>query len=625
MESVQVRKNLPKLFHQGLWLCSLIGVTACSHWDFHRESPGRFTSQAARVKNEAPLGLALPPPNSNQVNETYMGTKADYHFTLAESYALQGEASKAVENYKLALIYDQKSPQIRYRLALEYVKLGLVTEAIAQCQEALKSSPQHRDSALLLGGLLSAMGLYDQALDLYGKLLKAHPHDENILLFMGSVYAEKGDFSKAIAHFKKMVRNPKLKDKSQAWYFLGRVYSSKPRPELENAISSYVTSLKLDPESLDVVLALGKIYQALREKQKAKRLYSDYQNEHGNHHLVAERLAKIHLEDEEFEKALVQLRWVEAHDPRNLNVSLKVALLMIEQKQYQGAITKLKAILKKSPDSEKVRFYLGALYEEVKNYGAAIEQFDKVQFGSPFYEEAVLHSAYLHQLMGSVEGAITRVKEGLRHQKGQVKLWVLHASLLTEAQQTKEAQKVLQSALQLFPKETQIHFQLGSLYDNMGEKHKTIEQMEKVLGLDENHIQALNYLAYLYAQEATNLKKAEQLVRKALKLKPGDGFIMDTLGWVLFKQDRIEEAVKTLEKAHRKESQEPIIAEHLGDAYFRHQLHGKAKEMYRKAVRLEKNKAKRTKIQMKISSMEQGIQAERARRSSQRTRRPASN
>ena len=144
--------------------------------------------------------------------------------------------------------------------------------------------------------------------------------------------------------------------------------------------------------------------------------------------------------------------------------------------------------------------------------------------------------------------------------------------------------------------------------------------MEKVLGLDENHVQALNYLAYVYADGTRNLEIAEKLVRKALKLQPGDGFIMDTLGWVLFKQDRVAEAVKILERAHKKEGKEAIIAEHLGDAYFRHKLPRKAKEMYERAADLEKNSTTKEKIQSKISSIEQKLQAEKSRS----TRLPAS-
>ena len=596
-------------------------VAGCSHLGLDSSSKGTFISQAARVQNEAPNDFMIPDQQAERVDDTYMNTKADYHFTIAESYSLQEESSKAVENYKLALVYDPKSPQIRYRLALEYVKLGLVTESMNQCQEALKSNPKHKDSALLLGGLMSAMHLYDQALELYQKMLTFYPDDTETLLFIGALYAEKSEFDRSINHFRKMVRNPKIKDKSQAWYYLGRVYSSKPNPEMKNAESAYVTSLKLKPDSLDVVLALGTVYENTDQNSKLKRLFADYQEEHGSHHMIAERLAQMYLNEDNLEKAIEQLKVVESYDFQNLNISLKIALIMIEQKQYQPAIAKLEGILQRYPDSEKVRFYLGALYEEIKDYRAAIQQFDTIKFGSSYFEDAVMHSSYLHKLMGNLDRAIAKVKDGIYHKKDSAKFWILHASLLDEDNKITEAEAVLNEALKLFPEDIQIHFQLGSVYDRMGKKDKTVEHMQKVLGLDENHVQALNYLAYVYADGTRNLEVAEKLVRKALKLQPGDGFIMDTLGWVLFKQDRVAEAVKVLEKAHKKEGSEAIIAEHLGDAYFRNKLPRKAKAMYKKAVALEKNDATKEKIQSKIQSIEQKLQAEKSR---QPVRLPAS-
>ncbi len=596
-------------------------IAGCSHMGLDSSTKSPFISQAARVKNEAPVELRIPDQKSDQVNDTYMSTKADYHFTLAESHSLQDDAAKAVENYKLALVYDQDSPQIRYRLALEYVKLGLVTEAMTQCQDALKSDPKHKDSALLLGGLLSAMHMYDQALELYQTTLGYYPNDLETSLFIGALHAEKGEFDKSIAHFKKMVRNSKIKDKSQPWYYLGRVYSSKPNPEFQNAESAFVTSLKLDPEAIDVVMALGALYEAREQESKLKRLYSNYQEEHGSHHVIAERLAQIYLNEDKLDEAINQLKVVEAYDTRNLNVSLKIALIMIEQKKYEPAIAKLEGILQRSPDSEKVRFYLGALYEEVKDYRAAVQQFETIKFGSTYYEDAVMHTSYLYKLMGNNDRAIASVRTGLSHKKDSPKFWILHASLLDEENKVAEAQTVLLNAVKLFPEDIQIHFQLGSVYDRLGEKDKTVEHMQKVLGLDANHVQALNYLAYVYADGTRNLKEAENLVRKALKLQPGDGFILDTLGWVLFKQDRIAEAVKTLERAHNKEEKEAIIAEHLGDAYFRHKLPRKAKEMYKKAAELEKDEGNKEKIQSKITSIDQRLQAEKPRQS----RAPASN
>lgn len=609
--------NIKAIGRKTLSLQVFILISGCSHMGITGAAKSAFISSAARVQNEAPDSMSIPDQGKEIVDDTYMQTKADYHFTIAESYSLQDDSSKAVENYKLALVYDQKSPQIRYRLALEYVKLGLVTESITQCQEALKVNPKHKDASLLLGGLLSAMHLYDQAMEQYKLVLKHSPNDADALLFIGALYAEQGEFDKSTKHFLKMSKNKKIKDKSQVWYYLGRVYSSQTQPQYKNAEAAYVTSLKLKPDAVEVVLALGSLYEKNNEEDKLKNLFATYQEKHGSNHILAERLSQIFLNQGEMGKAQEQLRIVEAYDPNNLNISLKIALIMIEQKEYKSAISKLESILQRSPSSEKVRFYLGALYEEIKDYRAAIQQFETIKFGSSYYEDSVMHTSYLYKLLGDTDRAVATVKEGLVHKKDSAKFWILHASLLDEENKVSEAQSVLVSAVKIFPDNKQIHFQLGSVYDRLGKKDKTVEHMEKVIGLDENHVQALNYLAYVYADGTRNLDAAEKLVRKALKLQPGDGYIMDTLGWVLFKQNKLSEAVQVLEQAHAKESKESIIAEHLGDVYFRYKLHQKAKKMYEKAADLEKNSENKQKIQSKIFSITQKLASEKGRSSRQ--------
>jgi tetratricopeptide (TPR) repeat protein len=600
-------------------LIALTLIVGCSHMGV-RDTASTYSSEVTQVNNSNPLARTIPEPDENRIDDTYLNTKADYHFTMAESYSLQGEGAKAVENYKLALVYDQDSAQIRYRLALEYVKLGLITEAINLCQESIKLEPTHKDSSLLLGGLYSAMHLFDEALKVYRDNLKNYPDDLETSLFIGALYAEKGEFDKSLTHFKQLARNKNIKDKSQVWYYMGRVYASKPEPDQANAEMAFITSLKLEPDAVDVVLALGALYESQERHKDLQRLFASFQEEHGSHHVIAERLAQSYLDEENFDQALYQLKLVESYDRSNLNVSLKIALIMIEQKQYSEAIAKLETILKTSPDSEKVRFYLGALYEETKNYPAAIQQFETIPFTSSYYEDSIMHAAYLYKLLDQPSTAIKTVKEGLERKSDSAKFWLLYASLLDEEKQLKQAQEALTAAMERFPEDKQIHFQLGSVYDRLGDKNKTIEHMNIVIGIDENHVQALNYLAYVYAEESKNLSVAEELVRRALELQPGDGFILDTLGWVLFKQDRLPEAIQVLEKAHKKESKESIIAEHLGDAYFRHQLPRKAKEMYNKAAQLEKDSKNRAKIQTKIYSIEQKLQADRQ----ERRRTPAS-
>jgi tetratricopeptide (TPR) repeat protein len=76
----------------------------------------------------------------------------------------------------------------------------------------------------------------------------------------------------------------------------------------------------------------------------------------------------------------------------------------------------------------------------------------------------------------------------------------------------------------------------------------------------------MNYLGYLYVEDNRNLRQAEAMIKKALEIEPANGAYLDSLGWLYFKQGKPRQAIKELEKASAL-MKDPLICEHLGDAY----------------------------------------------------------
>ncbi len=79
----------------------------------------------------------------------------------------------------------------------------------------------------------------------------------------------------------------------------------------------------------------------------------------------------------------------------------------------------------------------------------------------------------------------------------------------------------------------------------------------------------LNYLGYTWVDQNQNLKTAMDYIRKAVKLKPDDGYYVDSLGWAYFRLGNLQSAVEQLERAVELKPDDPVINDHLGDAYWR--------------------------------------------------------
>ena len=110
--------------------------------------------------------------------------------------------------------------------------------------------------------------------------------------------------------------------------------------------------------------------------------------------------------------------------------------------------------------------------------------------------------------------------------------------------------------------------------------------MRRVINLNPQHATAINYLAYTWAEMGTNLQEALELARKAVALKPESGYITDTVGWVYYRMGEYGSAVKYLERAATLVVDDPIISEHLGDAYVKSGQLQKGLGAYLKAQRL---------------------------------------
>src|SRR5262249_39046855 len=182
--------------------------------------------------------------------------------------------------------------------------------------------------------------------------------------------------------------------------------------------------------------------------------------------------------------------------------------------------------------------------------------------------------------------------------------YVFQASLEEETKDISKAVTILETAVKKFPEDEKIRYYLGSLYDRQGEVDKGLEQMEAILKVNPENVDALNYIGYTWTTKGIRLNDAEKLLRRALALRPENGYIQDSWGWYLYTRGRLGEAVVELEKAARLKPNEPTILEHLGDAYLRSNLREKAVLQYNDAAKFADDEEAKHKLEMKIQSLQ---------------------
>jgi tetratricopeptide (TPR) repeat protein len=141
-------------------------------------------------------------------------------------------------------------------------------------------------------------------------------------------------------------------------------------------------------------------------------------------------------------------------------------------------------------------------------------------------------------------------------------------------------------ALELDPTNVRIRYSKGNALEKSGRRGQALIEMERIIVEKPDDASALNFVGYTLAVAGKDLGRAEKLVRQALELKPDDGYIMDSLAWVLYKSGKTDEALGLLQKAMVKVQTDPILAEHLGDVLLEKKRGSEALEAYKKSLQL---------------------------------------
>jgi len=271
-----------------------------------------------------------------------------------------------------------------------------------------------------------------------------------------------------------------------------------------------------------------------------------------SHYIMAamyEQLGDIEMAIQEYKKAL-------KIDNQNSVIHLNLASSYIKDNQIPSAIEELNLAARLDPEATEPHAILALLYSSQ----------NKPDLAAAEYEIAL-------------EGASKR-------QPQNIDIYKTLGVVYLEQKKFKEAEDTYRLILNLSPDDAEAYFYLANIYDESKDKSAAIEELKKSLALKPDYHQALNYLGYLYAEENRNLDQAEIMIKKALQIEPDNGAYVDSLGWLYFKQGKLKEAIKELEKASLL-IDDPIIFDHLGEAYMKANDIAKAKLSWEKSLQLE--------------------------------------
>ncbi len=458
----------------------------------------RVNNEMAKAESEFKTAVALQPSSEEAVT------------MLAYLYNDEGNPKRAEQ--VLAAIPDaERTSKIYSALGYTYEQQRDYKNAVTAYRNAVNQDKDNLEAMRGLAQNLMNQGEPDAALEQYKVIVEADPHDAQSYMRMAEIYRRTGRFEQAIDALRKA--EAEVQDSLEVQYNLAVVYEAQGR--FDDAAAG--------------------LQQLLRKTEKTNGDYTA--SERNNRAVFLERLGTVYK----------------------------------EQNKTQPAVETFRKMLDLG-DENAVRGYQQLIdtYRDAKDWKMATQVAQEASQKYP--NDRNLKMVLASQLAdsGQAEPALAQVKAMLKGTPEDRDVYVALAQMYSRLKRWPEAEDAAGKAAQLSSKPEDheyVNFILGSIYERQKKYDAAEETFKKVLALNPNNAAALNYLGYMLADRGLRLEDALGYIKRAVQLDPQNGAYLDSLGWAYFKMGNYVLAEENLRKAAGRTSDDPTILDHLGDLF----------------------------------------------------------
>ena len=260
------------------------------------------------------------------------------------------------------------------------------------------------------------------------------------------------------------------------------------------------------------------------------------------------------------------------------------------------------------PDFPLAYAALAEAYDGAKKYELEMQALDEIKQDSPLWVNVQIQKSFSLNSLDRVDDAKVLLEQLIKAEPKDVRPLDALGNILRSHERYQEARDYYTRALALIPKPTKDNWTLfysrGVCNERLKDWPAAESDFKEALALSPDESLVLNYLGYSWVDQGSNLKQAMDYIRKAVKLKPDDGYYVDSLGWAYYRLGNLPAAVENLEHAVELKPDDPIINDHLGDAYWKVDRTLEAKYQWQQSLTLKPEQDQIVTLKAKI---EQGL------------------
>jgi len=512
--------------------------------------------------------LAEAKPGDLPLSEEYLGTPPDLPITLSGSYlsgriaGFNNDFGAAAAFFQEALNADNTNDGLLERTFRLKLANGEMIEATHYAQVLEDRDKGNFLSTLVLGSDAILKGDYQQGATIFGEPVSGPLAQLSTGIAHAWALYGAGQLDGAFEQIDRL--------SGPEWFIAFKEYHmgmiAFAAGQKERALDHIENAFQADSGAIRIVNAYARTLAANGDKDKALDVLDEYNALMNGHPL------------------LLDTRDIVAGNapipPMIVDPAVGIAEILFGIGSAIGrdggeelSMSYLRLALQLDPKAEFAAVALGGIYERLSKPAQAIAVLEMVPTDSVLKRNAEIQVGLNYNALEQLDQARDHLSALIEDDPKDVEAILTLGNILRSHEKFEEAEAIYTKAIDSLDEitsENWLAFYFRGICRERLKKWDAAEvDLRKALELNPDQPLVLNYLGYSLVDQGLKLDEALGMIEKAVELRPNDGYIVDSLGWVYYRLGRHEEAVKELERAVELRPADPVINDHLGDAYWK--------------------------------------------------------
>ena len=334
--------------------------------------------------------------------------------------------------------------------------------------------------------------------------------------------------------------------------------------QYERALSVLDSVVELRPADARAVMFQARVMQQQGQTAEALKRLDAFLQTNPDDDGVRTTYARLLVDAKRYDDAREQFERLAADDEDNGEVRYALGLLLLQTNRIEDAQVAFEALLDDRERRDAAHFYLGQIAETQKDAEKAIGHYRRV-FDGEHHFNAQLRVAVLIAMEGEVDEArgYLHAMTPANNQEA-IRITRAEAELLARHDRLEDALAVYDAAVERNPTSSDLLYARALLAERLNLIDVVERDLKAIIAREPNNADALNALGYTLADRTERYEDALVYIERALALKPDDHYVIDSMGWVLYRLGRLQEAAEHLRRA-MEISGDGEVAAHLGE------------------------------------------------------------